>query len=225
MGRRDPGDPWWLPSSSAAAPPFPLPSVAPTSPPHTYVCVFNSPVSLVCQHAAPRGQASSRGRCPLPRRPPSPPLSVPLGAPVTTGLVGVFEQPREEIKYTKPSACSHVSRRPAELLALPLQRTFGFAASRGAAAVVCIPALASPVQGTVASLPRARTQREDGINRLLRQNPWGKPARGFPPLMPPANRPQMSHRPGITCGDDTESHFQQRWRNPRFTGPGADTIL
>lgn len=194
MGRRDPGDPWWLPSSSAAAPPFPLPSVAPTSPPHTYVCVFNSPVSLVCQHAAPRGQASSRGRCPLPRRPPSPPLSVLLGAPVTTGLVGVFEQPREEIKYTKPSACSHVSRHPAELLALPLQGTFGFAASRGAVAVVLHPCPRLPGAGD-RCLAAQSTHAAGGWHQPLAQTKsLGKASTGFSPSnapsQPTANEPQ-----------------------------------
>lgn len=44
-------------------PAFPLQPAAPP-PPCTRLCVcFNGPVSLVCQHMAPRGQASSRGRC------------------------------------------------------------------------------------------------------------------------------------------------------------------
>lgn len=110
---------------SPPAPPFPLQRAAPASPRTRYVCVSNSPVSLVCQHVAPWGQGSSWGRCLLPRRPLSPPSSVPLGATVMTGLVGVFEQPKEEIKYTKPLVCGHVSQHPAELLALLLQRTLG----------------------------------------------------------------------------------------------------
>lgn len=76
------------PNSSQSRPPTPPPALpfppavsSTDAPPHTYMCVFNSPVSLICQHTAPGGQAGGWGRYLSPCHPLSPPLPLSHSAP------------------------------------------------------------------------------------------------------------------------------------------------